>query len=519
LRKYRTEPQIWDGDPACVHEWETVDTLRKATPGDVPSAKSILRTSNNGTGKSTLDCHYEKSNYLERNRENSELRPGEPSGFCMKCGAWRGHLGLEPEPGLYIKHLCDIFSEIYRVLRDDGTCWVNMGDSYGGSGGAGGDWNHGKKEGEEKWRQASVDVPAKCLTMIPERFAMEMVRRGWILRQKIVWRKPSCMPSSVTDRFTSCWEPLYFFSKSQKYWFEQQFTEQKSPKAKNVPWNGKFVKEGIYGKNNQGSYDAEKLLGANMRDVIDMRELVIAEDDLLDPDVLDINTSKTREKHFATYPKELCLVPIKAGCPKEICTKCGEPRYPVVKAEGGAIGADWKRVESQFRDDKLEQGRNRFGPSQFEKGADNKNAYKRHLDYTSCSCGAPFVAGIVLDPFFGTGTTAVAAIQEHRNWVGIELSPEYITFSEKRLSRLGCEIGSPEKKRVARKARDQNIGKLDTFVKMAGVVATAKVLDAVRSNDAELLPDHVSFLNQESRRVDIAKAEKQDRENEEASRS
>ena len=547
LRKYRTEPVVWDcEDPGCAHEWSVVDVLRKASPGDVPSAKSILRvnrngldshsfnqtdrmaslnvetraksilrTSNNGTGKSTLanavrplqpwettgngpggnahqaEKHRENSVLRGNNwssapwlngavladgtpgaykdtldaktRETSELRPGEPSGFCVKCGAWKGHLGLEPSPDLFVEHLCDIFDEVRRCMRDDGVCFVNIGDCYGGSGGAGGDWQHGKRDNEEKWKQpAHADemgaFPSKCMNMIPERFALEMIRRGWILRDKIPWLKAitkfghdakgaltfetvgSCMPSSVTDRFTSCWEPVYVFTKSPRYWFERQFVPLREMQCTKKYGGNKAGTAGGY-CNPQYSgakeYDTSKLLGANMRGA------------------WLVNTSKTTENHFATYPVDLCRVPIRAGCPREICTRCGQPRYPVVAAGGGGIGQSWHDHE-----DDLEKGMEQ--PHEIC-ASSKRDSYKHTLAYTSCDCGAPFRPGIVFDPFMGRGTTAVAAIAEGRHWLGTELSPEYKRMAERRLRDVATELGTPEKKQLAKKAVAQKLQKLEAF--------------------------------------------------------
>ena len=143
-------------------------------------------------------------------------------------GAWRGSLGLEPTFELYIEHLIQIFNEIKRVLRKDGTCWVNLGDTYGGSGGYGDITGfdksatgfHQRNDGQKK--QAGRVIAPKCLLQIPSRFAIAMTDAGWILRNTIIWHKRNCMPSSAKDRFTVDYEVIHFFTKSKKYWFEQQ---------------------------------------------------------------------------------------------------------------------------------------------------------------------------------------------------------------------------------------------------------------------------------------------------------
>jgi len=113
---------------------------------------------------------------------------------------WKGQLGLEPTFNMYINHLCDIFDEIKRVLKSSGTCWVNIGDRYSTS-----------KSG----------IISKCLIGIPFRFTIEMINRGWILRNTIIWHKPNAMPSSVKDRFSVDFEYIFFFVKNQEYFFDQ----------------------------------------------------------------------------------------------------------------------------------------------------------------------------------------------------------------------------------------------------------------------------------------------------------
>jgi site-specific DNA-methyltransferase (adenine-specific) len=387
LRDYGIPPSIFDDPGDCVHDFsDEIKPARHHTPGDIPSEGSILANSKRGP---------------------TELRPGQPSAFCTKCGAWRGCLGLEPTPELFIKHLCDIYDEVKRVTRDDGTCWVNLGDTYGGSGGAGGDWQHGSRADEPKWKQDSTATVPKSLVLIPFRFALEMENRGWILRNVIIWHKNNCMPSSASDRFTIDFEYLFFFSKKQKYYFEQQFEAFKSPPETRVTSFGGLVK-GVEGYTNP-TYRGEatwepNALGRNKRAV------------------WTINTKSYKEAHFATYPPELCETPISAGCPKEICTTCGTPRERLFK-NGDIIGTG--------------------GGYELHAGSINKRTgikeklvhrEKSHDGYTSCSCNAPFKPGIVLDPFMGSGTTATVAEALGVDWVGIEINPEYIDFAWNRIN-------------------------------------------------------------------------------------
>jgi len=219
LRDYGIEPVIWDGDKDCKHIWKKEITKRPNASG----GKGHMQDGN--VGSFVADYNKRETN----------------SDFCLKCGAWRGSLGLEPTFELYIKHLCDIFGQIKRVLRKDGTCFVNIGDSYGGSGNASGHTkdtrNLGYKTSEmgaTQGNQKTTGQYAKSLLDIPYRFSIEMINRGWIKRNTIIWYKSNCMPSSADDRFTVDFEYLFFFTKNNKAIF---WTNEKTLKCvdKNPP--------------------------------------------------------------------------------------------------------------------------------------------------------------------------------------------------------------------------------------------------------------------------------------------
>jgi len=168
--------------------------------------------------------------------------PGESVNCCV-CSPpyWNlrdygeeGQLGLEKTFEEYITKLCDIFDEVKRVLRKDGTCWVNLGDSYGGSGNRSGHTletsnlnrltiGYGATEGNQK----ATKGYEKCLLDIPYRFSIEMTNRGWIKRNTIIWWKPGCMPSSASDRFTVDFEYLFYFTKNNKtiFWINEKTLE------------------------------------------------------------------------------------------------------------------------------------------------------------------------------------------------------------------------------------------------------------------------------------------------------
>jgi site-specific DNA-methyltransferase (cytosine-N4-specific) len=218
-------------------------------------------------------------------------------------GEWQGQLGLEPSYHDYINHLCEIFDSIHRILKPSGTLWVNMGDTYGGSGDKGNGFDPKYKGRNGQVVSMNRTAPAKCLLQIPARFTIEMTNNGWILRNKIIWHKPNAMPSPVKDRFSVDYEEIFFFTKSKKYEFEQQFEPYLSEMNR---WGGeKFKAE------NESIWDTG--VGQNT-----YRERMVRPN----PEgrnkrcVWSINTKPSKVKHFASYPRELIRTPIKAGCPK-----------------------------------------------------------------------------------------------------------------------------------------------------------------------------------------------------------
>lgn len=337
LRDYGTEHQIWGGDQNCEHSFESVRTYNANSGG----GQTSLQKSNKGSFA---------SDYKDR---------AFYSTFCSKCNAWKGELGLEPTFQLYIDHLLSVFEECKRVLKDEGTMWVNLGDSYSGSGNGSGDVTGGSKydssltdsqkmkNGSKPGRQS---LQSKCLLNIPSRFAIAMTDElNLILRNNIIWHKNNCMPSSATDRFTVDFENIMFFTKKKKYYFEQQFEKSVDPESylgkrpRKLPRmyhddKKHFNQAGSYDENGIDRRAGKTYPNRNMRTV------------------WNINTSGSKDKHYAMYPEKLLVRMIEAGCPK---------------------------------------------------------------------------GGLVLDPFGGSGTTGITAKKLQRNFINIELNPEYSEISER----------------------------------------------------------------------------------------
>jgi len=353
-----------------------------------------------------------------------------PPYWALRDYGVKGQLGLEPTFQEYISRLCDIFDEVKRILKKEGTCWVNMGDTYAGGGGNSSKYTCGpngidKREKARpplsitnkfsKWQSGTPDsiqrchefeknfgdIRNKCLLQIPSRFAIEMCNRGWILRNEIIWHKPNCMPSSVKDRFTVDFEKIFFFTKSKKYYFKTQYEPAISE-----------------GRTNNSRTTHKEYQMHNIYTVTDKRNM---------RSVWRIATKPYKEAHFATYPEALCETPIKAGCPEFVCKKCGKAREKVYSKAEKTRDVEW-HPEKYGIDD---EGTKRLGRMQ-----PSRSVYRttKELGYTDCGCNAGWEGGIILDPFIGSGTTAVVAIKQNKKYIGVELNSKYIELAQKRIN-------------------------------------------------------------------------------------
>jgi len=417
LREYGLPPQIWDGDENCKHEWNTV-----------------FKPPMGGKNHPDRPANVGSNRYLQ----DSDLRgKGTYSNFCIHCDAWRGSLGLEPTFQLYIQHLKQIFAEVKRVLKKTGTCFVNIGDTYGT-----------KSGGMEQLRRMSKNTPqygavpytdgyagvsqegkknaqSKSLCQIPERFTLMMTDElGFIKRNTIVWWKRNCMPSSAKDRFTVDFEKLFFFTKSKKYYFEQQFEPYTAPLDR---WGGDNLKA-------DGKSTWDEGTGQTTYRDRSMRP---------DPQgrnkraVWDIPTQPFPDSHFAVFPEKLIETPILAGCPKEICNKCGKAREKIYK------GTSQEAFNIRVRD--VKEGRIKHTDrvaseseiDNYQEGISHVGEGRKFIGYTDCGCNAGFHPGVVLDPFIGSGTTGKVALAYGRNYIGFDLG--YGGMSKKRTDDVQLE--------------------------------------------------------------------------------
>lgn len=373
-------------EPECAHEW-----------ADGP----IRAYSGGGSNASNLDGsrEYETTTHFKTTQ----------GAYCLHCGGWRGELGLEPTPEMYIAHLILCLREWKRVLRDDGTCWVNLGDSYNGSGGAGGDYGAGGlREGQPKYPGRKVGgLKPKDLCGIPWRFAFAAQADGWYLRSDCIWAKPNPMPESVGDRPTKSHEYIFLLSKNQNYYFDADAVrEDYSDKTQ---WTYTTVYGGGMPNGKQhGSDESSRLrikpnnTGRNLRTV------------------WTIATQPTPFAHFATYPEKIPETAILAGTSaRGCCPKCGAPYARCV--ELGEVQSKGGSVNNR------RNGHTDFGGSDMNCGVFIQREHLTIGWQPSCTCnaGEP-VPCVTLDPFHGSGTTGKVAIRLGRRYIGVDISEEYL---------------------------------------------------------------------------------------------
>jgi DNA modification methylase len=307
-----------------------------------------------------------------------------------------GQIGLESSPAEFIATMVEVFEELRRVLRPDGTCWVNMGDSYaaGGQGAGAGPCKQDTNKGTlrlDRPRRAPGGLKPKDLCMMPHRLAIALQDAGWWVRQDIVWHKPNPMPESVRDRCTKAHEYIFLLTKSEKYYFDQDaIAEPVSPntharlsqdvqsqigsaRANGGTETSRPMKAGgrkLYPGTGVGfgrGYD--KVAKPRVKNNASFDDaMAIMPERRNKRSVWTITTQPFSEAHFATFPPELPETCIKSGCPP---------------------------------------------------------------------------GGTVLDPFFGAGTTGLVADRLQRNCIGIEINPAYAEIARRRIqaeSTLFAEI-------------------------------------------------------------------------------
>ncbi len=396
LRDYGLPPSVWGGETNCHHEWG--DVQRGPWANDVP-----------GPNSGGLNASF-------RNQTKTA------GSFCAKCGAWRGCLGLEPTVEMYLEHLVAVFRECWRVLRDDGILWLNIGDSYAGSGrgptGHNGIGQHERRQGFHS-PGAAGGVRAKSLMMVPERLVLALQADGWIVRDRVVWHKTSTMPENVRDRCTDAWEPVYQLTKRGRYYADMEAVKQPAIQA------GRERTDRVGGNKYTGATsmhsDGAVFTGAataNLRNV------------------WSLGPEPFGEAHFATFPTELPRRCIQISTSERgVCPTCGTP-WARVTSSRFVPQEDVTAARVAFRG-KGEAADDSTGNVAQANWVGTPRGTKHTVTLgwkPGCACPPHDpVPATVLDPFGGALTTALVANQLGRDSISIELNPEYVAMGVRRI--------------------------------------------------------------------------------------
>lgn len=351
LRDYGLPPQVWDGEPSCEHRW--------------------------GEDRATK---------------------------CSDCGAWRGQLGLEPSPELYVAHLVEVFRDVRRVLKPQGSIWVNLGDCYNAGTNAPrvastnrvGYWGAAGSMGDR--RVKAIGLKPKDLVGIPWRVALALQADGWYLRSDVIWAKPNPVPEGVRDRPVRAHEYLFLFSKESHYFYDAEAVRE-------------FDAGDAVDKKTRAREAAHRCGHAQRS-------------------VWSIPTQRYHQAHFATFPERLvepCVLAgtSAAGC----CPRCGRA---------------WQRTACVRYANPGNRTSN--GPRSTERRHESPGFKKRLIRVIGdqvwqpgCDCGQHRVPATVLDPFAGSGTTLAVARRLGRRAIGIELNASYVDLARDRVRATGLQ--------------------------------------------------------------------------------
>ena len=394
-----------------------------------------------------------------------------PPYWQLRDYGYDGQWGLEPTFHEYLENLWSMMDEIYRVLKPTGTCWINLGDTYNTISGGTRGLERAKKKGNTRsisqkniigngfQQQKATDIANKCLLLIPHRFAIGCIDRGWIVRNDVIWAKRNAMPESCTDRFSKKHEYFFFMTKSERYYFDLDSIRDKSiygnerERFSNHPNNGHAktkkidlseVKSASKYNNLENEKDhrqgMHKLRGKNliekrpdlpsqkdfvdfMRSRISMKSLAQAsqimettvahwyrydEGGFAYPSVDDWNTIKT---HLGELDAEFVLMDEKMS-------------FVVVETDDINKNAD--------------KGKNPGSVSDFWDIPTKPSTNEHYASYNDELIRKPILAGcpeggVVYDPFMGTGSTAEVCLRSKRLFIGSEMSEKYVEIANKRL--------------------------------------------------------------------------------------
>ncbi len=338
--------------------------------------------------------------------------------------AMRCCLGLEHDPLAYVGHLVHVFRLARPALRDDGTAWLNLGDSYAQDskwGGRSGGKNYTSAAGDLPRQRKQTGLKDKDLMMIPARAAMALQADGWYLRNQAIWHKPNAMPESVRDRLTNDYEPLYLLAKSPRYYFDAAAIAE--PAIKGAA--GSRFDTGKTGTTGMGRVSTKERADSDTRN----RRAVWR-----------IATEALQAEHYAPMPQALVEPCILAGSSPQACEHCGAPWVRVVERE-----SNWQERKAAGATAGNVGVTDRYQNSVHGNGMphDLKPKAVRDLGFHPI-CACPDATGasrcVVLDPFAGSGTVLRVAERLQRSSIGIDLNADYIELQQRRTNGVQVEL-------------------------------------------------------------------------------
>lgn len=411
-------------------------------------------------------CAHTISSYNDRLKPNvsrpSVAHRGGTALHCHLCGATRidQQIGLEETPEAYVQRLVDVFREVRRILRKDGTLWLNLGDSYWGGKGQNGT-SKALSNAEERGYQQSrgtmissirpqdrnhLTLKPKDLIGIPWRVAFALQADGWWLRQDIIWHKPNPMPESVTDRCTKSHEYIFLLTKSERYYYDHEAIKEpiKDVSAlrmlRGVSDNNKYI-DGAPGQTphsiNQPRLNVRKqfdnTVGGGGTIFIGHSKYKKSDGTIMIKEtrnrrsVWTVATKPYAEAHFAVFPPKLIEPCVLAGTSEYgCCITCGAP-WEQTFEKTGEFQRRWSTTNADG--------------SPYQSQSSTQSTYQSTGWNPTCQCAVQTpVPCTVFDPFTGSGTTAAVALTHRRDFIGTELNPEYVALAEKRLATVQVQL-------------------------------------------------------------------------------
>lgn len=238
-----------------------------------------------------------------------------PPYYALRDYGVDGQIGLEETPQQYIDRLTDVFMEVHRVLKPEGTLWVNIGDSYNGNKKGNTETNKNKKVAESSHFEKKIwkECKQKDLIGIPWMLAFSLRNEGWYLRQDIIWNKPNVMPEPATDRCVKAHEYIFLLSKSERYYFDYEQIQEEATTHENRPSG--VVRNRKFGYDSKQNQHPEAYLMSSADKTGEVTEADMPTGKRNKRDVWSVNTKPDLNAHFAVYPEELIRPCILAGCP------------------------------------------------------------------------------------------------------------------------------------------------------------------------------------------------------------